>query len=77
MGMPSTKAECDRKIAELEGQLERKKAELANVKRTTAESRRRGTNVSCTGAVNGLNCTIASIKAEIAKVKAYKKKCKS
>ena len=64
--MPSTKAECDRKIAE-----------LANVKRTTAESRRRGVNVSCTGAVNGLNCTIASIKAEIAKVKAYKKKCKS
>lgn len=75
--MPSTKAECDRKIAELQGQLEREKAQLANIKHNTAEARRRGHNVDCTGAVNSGNSRIASIKAEIARVKAYKKQCKS
>jgi len=68
MGMPKTKAECDKQIAYLEGDVEGWKAKLADVK-----SRKNAGWQTVAGHYQDM---IAKKKAEIAKLKAHRKSLK-
>lgn len=65
MGMPKTKAECDKAIARAEGEIARTKALLAEAKR--------GKNGYNTGSLENI---IAEKKAFIAELKAHRKTLK-
>lgn len=65
MGMPKTKADCDKAIARTEGEIAQFKAKLAEAKR--------GKNGYNTGSLESI---IADKKAFIAKLKAHKKTLK-
>lgn len=81
----STKADCDREIARLQGEIEREKAHIASNKTTikrdkewAKEYRRRGGNPghmdfgNLEAGINMSNSIIAAKKARIAELKAMK-----
>lgn len=81
----STKADCDREIARLQGEIEREKAKIASNKTTikrdkewAKEYRRRGGNPghmdfrNLEAGINMSNSIIAAKKARIAELKAMK-----
>lgn len=70
MGMPSTKAGCEAEIASLKGRIERLKAELERAKE------RHGGPINTKALQGQLRDSIASCKAEIAKLQAHKKSLK-
>jgi uncharacterized small protein (DUF1192 family) len=70
MGMPSTKAGCDAEIARLKGKIEKLKAELETAKD------RHSKYINTKTLQAQLRESIASCKAEIAKLQAHKKTLK-
>ena len=70
MGMPKTKADCDREIARLKGRIESCKAELARAKE------RQGPGWNTTTVQGQMRDEIASCKKKIAQLQAQKKTLK-
>lgn len=69
MGNPSTKAECDQLIGELQGDIERKKARIASM-----PNGKPGSSEACNK--NQEKYQLGNLKAELAKLKAMRKTLK-